>query len=302
MRLTLRRKSQRTTVHLNSWEQAPTNAPQESSTRRYLSHTTYLLPKDEEESNRLHFQHHAFFQAIGNHYVAPLDPAIRTILDVGAGTGIWTVEMARIFPQALVVGIDLDPTLFRDMPSFPANCLLRVGDVLRGLPFPDHFFEYTHQRLLVYAIPAEQWPAVLRELVRVTRVGGLIEVVEADPSLQNQGPATQQLLTYVEGVQRARGISPEPIRQLQTLFEQAGLQHIERQIIPLALGEWGGRVGGLLKRDALSVFQALKEPCCQGGACDPQVFDALMRQMDTEWETYRTSCICYVLYGRRVTT
>lgn len=299
MRLTLLRKSRRTT-RLDTREPGPVNQPQEPSTRRYLADTVYLLPKDEQESDRLTFQHHALFQAIGKQYVAPLDPSLRLMLDVGAGTGIWALEMARTFPHALVVGLDVDPSLFREPAPFPPNCLLRRGDVLKGLPFPDGFFQYTHQRLLVYAIPAVRWPDVLRELVRVTRVGGWIEVVEADPSLHNQGPATRQLLAQVEVVQRARGLHPEPIRQLGALFAQAGLQQIDVQTIPLALGEWGGRIGGLLKRDALSVFGALKEPCCQGGAMDTQTFETLLRQMDREWEVSHTSCLCYAVYGKRV--
>lgn len=117
--------------------------------------------------------------------------------------------------------------------------------------------------------------------------------------LHAQEPATQHLLTHVEALQRARGISPEPIQHLGTLFEQAGLQQIEVQTIPLPFGEWGGRVGGMLKRDALSVYGALKERCCQAGGLDAQTFDTLLAQMANEWEQYRTSCMCYAVCGRR---
>lgn len=299
MGLTWRWKHQRTTQHLDARHPERVNQPNQPSARRSVAGTAYLLPRDDAEGSRLDFQHRALFQALGNHYVAPLHPSLRTMLDVGTGTGIWAAEMARAFPQSLVVGLDLDGALFRETPPFPTNCLLRMGDVLKGLPFPERFFSYTHQRLLVYAIPAEQWPAVLRELVRVTLPQGWVECVEVDPIVQNQGPATRQLLGYIGAVQRARGIHPEPIRQLGTLFEQAGLQHVEVQAIPLALGEWGGRIGGLLKRDALSVFGALKERCCQEGGVDSQTFDVLLGQMDQEWETFRTSCTCVAVYGKR---
>lgn len=133
----------------SSWEAA---LPQEP-TRRFIEGTTYLLPKDEEEGKRLYLQHYALFQVFGNHYVAPLDPSfLPTILDCGAGTGICVADMASAFPQTLVVGYDLDPLLFRAPATMPSNCLMMVEDVLTGLPFPDCFFAYTHQRLLVYAI------------------------------------------------------------------------------------------------------------------------------------------------------
>ena len=78
-------------------------------TRRYLPHSDYWLPKDREEAFRLNFQHHALLHAIGSLYVAPITPTTRLILDVGTGTGIWAVEMARQFPNAQVIGVDVDP-------------------------------------------------------------------------------------------------------------------------------------------------------------------------------------------------
>ncbi len=300
MRPGLLRRDRRTTRDLNSWDPDAEDQTRLLPTqRRFLPDSAYVLPKDDQERDRLSFQHHALLQALGNHFLAPLHPSLRTILDCGTGTGIWAADMARAFPQALVVGVDVDPALFREPPPCPANCLLRVGDVLKGLPFPDRFFGYTHQRLLVYAIPADQWPAVLRELVRVTMAGGYVECVEVDPVLHHQGPATRRLLAQVEALLHARGIHPDPIRQLGTLFAQAGLQQVEVQIIPLPFGDWGGRIGTMFKQDALSLFRSLKEPCCQQGAMTAETFEVWLADMGREWETWHTSCACYAIYGKR---
>lgn len=144
--------------------------PQEvADTRQYLADSAYQLPKDAQKDDRLNFQHHALFHAMGNHYLAPLHSPLLTVLDVGSGTGIWAAEIARLFPESVVVGLDLAATSFKQ--PLPPNCLLRLGNVLTGLPFPDAFFSYTHQRLLVAGITAEHWPAVVRELVCVTLPG-----------------------------------------------------------------------------------------------------------------------------------
>jgi tRNA G46 methylase TrmB len=97
------------------WEAAPTaKIPQPvQDTRRYLEDSDYQLPKDEQEDVRLNFQHHVLFHAIGTHYVAPISPPLPLILDVGAGTGIWCMEMARLFPDSVVVGIDLSDRSFK---------------------------------------------------------------------------------------------------------------------------------------------------------------------------------------------
>ena len=196
-------------------------------TRRYLAGSDYFLPKDQEEEFRLNFQHHALYHAIGNHYVAPIDPATRLMLDVGTGTGIWASEMARLFPQAEVFGLDVDPACFK--PDVPENCLLRAGNILTGLPFPDQVFDYTHQRLLVAAILAANWPGVVRELVRVTRVNGWVELVEIDHQMQNPGPACTRLASVIDTVGRDMGFDGEVMRHLDVLLRQAGLQGVEMQ-------------------------------------------------------------------------
>ncbi|WP_223258275.1 class I SAM-dependent methyltransferase [Thermogemmatispora tikiterensis] len=92
-------------------------------------------------------------------------------MGTGTGTGIWAFEMHALFPHALiVVGVDVS---LQSLPQpVPPTCVFVRANVLEGLPFPDGQFTSTHQRLLVAAIPAQAWPGVVRELVRVTRPGG----------------------------------------------------------------------------------------------------------------------------------
>lgn len=72
--------------------------------RRYLIDTDYLLPKDLIEANRLDFQHFYLKHVLKSNYLAPLDKEqVRTILDVGCGTGRWVLEMARALDRKSVV-------------------------------------------------------------------------------------------------------------------------------------------------------------------------------------------------------
>ena len=48
-----------------------------------------------------------------------------TILDIGTGTGIWAIDMADLYPSAVVTGTDLSPT----QPSWvPPNVRFEVDD------------------------------------------------------------------------------------------------------------------------------------------------------------------------------
>lgn len=264
--------------------------------RRFLEESAYLLPKDAEEENRLNFQHYALNLTLGNHYLAPLPPGVRVIVDSGTGTGIWCAEMARAFPQSLVLGFDIDPALFGT--RLPDNCLLRAGNILTGLPLPEQFADFTHQRLLVLAIPDERWPDVVRELVRVTRVGGWLELVETDARLQAGGPATEQMMTWLDELRAARGLRGEAVLHLGELLRQEGVSEIETQAIPLKVGAWGGRAGQMMAQDILAAAQSLKEPCCARGI-DPQTFENCAQAMAGEWQQMQAFCTVYVAYGRR---
>jgi demethylmenaquinone methyltransferase / 2-methoxy-6-polyprenyl-1,4-benzoquinol methylase len=95
------------------------------------------------------------------------------VLDVGAGTGVSTVELAR--DGAFAVGADLSLGMLRAGRHTRPEVPLVAGDALR-LPFPDGSFDaVTISFALRNVVDVE---AALRELGRVTRVGGALVICE----------------------------------------------------------------------------------------------------------------------------
>ncbi|MGH2504736.1 MAG: class I SAM-dependent methyltransferase, partial [Ktedonobacterales bacterium] len=171
----------------------------------------YALPADDEEINRLDFQHYMLRFAFQGNFAAPItNPA--SILDAGAGTGRWAVEMAQTFPDANVIGVDVKPPAVDERADAlghadprPPNYTFVLANLLEGLPFPDHTFDYTHQRLLFTAIPHDRWPGAARELVRVTRPGGWVELVDSI-GLANGGPNVERLMDWIRRLSAMRGV------------------------------------------------------------------------------------------------
>lgn len=288
--------AERETTSTGKMPQSVRVAPMQT-TRHYLENSDYQLPKDAEEDSRLNFQHHALFHAIGNHYVAPINPPQHMILDVGTGTGIWANEMAKLFPASFVVGIDISASSFRE--STPDNCLLRMGNVLTGLPFPDALFSFTHQRLLMVGITGENWPRAVRELVRVTRRNGWVELVEAEDHVSNGGPANLKMVEILQTVTKRLGFDEGIIRHLGDLLMQEKLQRVEMQSIRVPVGDWGGRVGSMMKRDILSAASAIKGNYARLAGVTEAEFDQLVSAVAQEWETYHSYIVFYAAYGKR---
>lgn len=97
--------------------------------RRYhkFKEGSYPFPNDDQEQARLNDQYLVFKAAQGGRmFFAPIhDP--HEILDVGTGTGIWSIELADgdFCPNAHITGIDLSPIQPKDVPP---NVIFEMQD------------------------------------------------------------------------------------------------------------------------------------------------------------------------------
>lgn len=106
----------------------------------------------------------------------------RTMLDVGCGVGHWGMLLASILPEHLrVSGVDREPSWVEAATTRAAKRGLaerfdyRQGEAQR-LPFPDASFDLVTCQTVLIHVPDPA--AVIAEMKRVTRPGGLVMVAE----------------------------------------------------------------------------------------------------------------------------
>lgn len=270
--------------------------------RRHREDVPYALPKDLEEGQRLNLQHYIFRYALRGNYAAPLPETIKTVLDVGSGTGIWGQEMARNFPAARVFGLDLEPpqsvSLAASAASLPPNYHFVQGNLLEGLPFPDQMFDYTHQRMLVLGIPLQRWPDAIRELIRVTRPGGWVELLELGTEIEPAGSATAKLIRWSTNFLHSLGIDSPSMKHLGDMLTQQGLKSVVSRPLDIPLGGWERHLGTLLEKDIVAAFQAIKPKTCETEGIQPFQFDEVLQQAIQEWQKLRAIYRFYLAYGQ----
>ncbi|KAF6813195.1 methyltransferase domain-containing protein [Colletotrichum sojae] len=152
--------------------------------RAYASEDgAYQLPNDTQEHERLDAQYRAFADVMGGKvfHGASLPRNPKRILDIGCGTGIFTAQLARLFPSADVVGVDLSPVptgRHGDVPN--ARFLLgSVGELLSRGELQPGSFDYVFERLTILGIV--DWEAHLRDVVvPLLAPGGVVEIQEYD--------------------------------------------------------------------------------------------------------------------------
>ncbi len=269
-----------------------------SETRMDTSAAPYFLPNDAREINRLDFQHFLVRYAVQRNYIAPIqDP--KGILDVGCGTGRWAHEVATQFPRTKVFGIDIDPSLARESNTIPTNYRFITGNILKELPFPDMTFDFVHQRFLHMALPVNSWNSAVRELVRVTRPGGWVELTESDLLIHRPGPAMQQLTAWGFEVAQTRGIDPRVCMNIGSFLHAAQLTNIQMYRIDLPLGSWGGRLGNMTASDMVSYNQAVKPKIIERFKLSSIEYDRISLAMRKEWESNHCYFSIYFACGQK---
>jgi hypothetical protein len=224
------------------------------------------------------------------------------MLDVGSGTGRWAIEMARLFPNTNVIGTDIappNPELAQpDESARPDNYAFIQGNILEGLPFADGAFDFTHMRLLLFAIPESRWPDVTRELLRVTRPGGWIEMVETGPQ-QYGGPAMDQLVEWITQASVRRGINPLLGPRIGEFLRASGASNVTTRDIALPVGAYGGRVGRLAETDVMGVLTGVKGLVASQGIASPEDYDRAALAARTDLNRYQCTLPFYIAYGQR---
>ena len=147
------------------------------------------------------------------------------VLDVGCGPGTITVEMASLVAPGRVVGVDASAEVVARATAEArdgATVEFRTGDAT-ALPFDDDGFDvvHAHQLLQHVADPV----AVLREMARVTRPGGVVAARDSDyagmfwhPRL----PGLDEWLELYRTLARGNGGEPDAGRRLLSWALEAG--------------------------------------------------------------------------------
>lgn len=150
--------------------------------------TSYLLPNDGAEQDRLDFQHAMMAHLWdGRLVLAPLPRAPKLVLDVATGTGIWALEFARANPTSFIVGTDLSK--IQPVPDVP-NCLFERVDCEEEWLY-SYNFDYIHIRMIIAAIRDPK--RLLRQAFDNLSPGGWIEMQDADMDLRaEEGPDKDQ--------------------------------------------------------------------------------------------------------------
>lgn len=167
------------------------------------------------------------------------DPELR-VLDVGTGPGTIAVGFAQALPHGHVTAVDLDPEVLSVARATAKtagvdNMEFQEADI-HQLPFADGTFDITHCHQVLTHVKAP-WDAI-RELVRVTKPGGIVAAREGDLASECVWPEASGLSKFHNFVSKMMELAGGSISAGRQLLDWALRAGVEREQISLTYGTW----------------------------------------------------------------
>ena len=155
-------------------------------------------PENAVEMARLLNQDTAFTKALGGPLAEQGDgPTCKYVLDLACGPGGWVLDVARMLPDAQVMGVDIS-ALMTDYGRATAkarslqNAHFMTMNIQEPFSFADNSFDLINARYLVAVLIPNAWPVLLRETFRMCQPGGIMRLTENEMPITNS-PAFEQI-------------------------------------------------------------------------------------------------------------
>lgn len=211
--------------------------------RTYASYGKNLqgMPIDDQEQDRNDLQHAKFMLLLGGRlHLAPIDDNPQSILDLGTGSGIWSIDMADKYASATVTGVDIAAT----MPEWvPPNVQFEIEDVEENWLFAKESFDFIFGRELLMAI--RDWPRLIKQAYDHLKPGGYLELQMTFPkTFCEDGSLDLSTSAYAESARllfecgRQMNVPWEASLEWKEQFRSAGFEGVTETILPIPIGRW----------------------------------------------------------------
>ncbi|OCT50377.1 putative SAM dependent methyltransferase [Cladophialophora carrionii] len=200
----------------------------------------YWGANDEEAIQHHDIGHNLYLKTLQNRlFIAPIGPDPSEILDLGTGSGLWAIEVADMYPSAIVTGTDLSPI----QPTWvPPNVRFEIDDMESEWTFEPNTFDLIHIRGLHGTI--DDWPTLYQQCMRCLKPGGWLEQAEYSA----QFTSDDNTIPPAGGIVVWNAVGPECHaklnRELQVLESmrghmiRAGFESVTEQRYKWPIGPW----------------------------------------------------------------
>lgn len=204
-----------------------------------LAANPYLFGDAETDRIRLETQAMLFTTYLRTKAPHFVGPKVRRILDLGCGEGQLTTTLARVYPQAEVIGLDNDPRAIvkaqaRALESRRGNVTFVTGDITERLP--DGPFDLIYASLVLLHV--HEYAQVVRDAYAALAPGGMLWVKDLHPAIETvlPHPSYRRAMGLTYATLQAIGANPYLGSKLPAHLQDIGFDPIQVEIESYPLG------------------------------------------------------------------
>ncbi|KAJ4486947.1 S-adenosyl-L-methionine-dependent methyltransferase [Lentinula lateritia] len=271
-----------TTLRRAPANKTPSRAPQP------VGQAPYPLPTSSRgvERRRLDDMHHGIARYLKRLTYAPLNNPTR-ILELGSGTGAWSVEAAETFPSAEVVAADMSP--LPETLNVPPNLTFKQMNFLDPFAFHPGSFDVVHMRFVMIHLPNPD--VYIHRLASLLRPGGWLLLEDVNHTLLDAnrpvGPGVQALYRGYREYMHKQGVDPQVGAQLKNMLERSKeFSEVKEVVIPCYMNPRSTEdpalqdLGEILKYSIDGVYVGIMEKVGPAGGITPEILRGWRREVN----------------------
>lgn len=159
-------------------------------------------------------------------------------------SGCWILALSKEVDSSIsLVGADISSTMFPD--SHPRNVQFVETSVTNMPEKWTETFDFINQRFLIAALTATQWAVALKELYRVLKPGGTIQITElhsfnpVGEGLRKSGEVWKKFMSLLE----EKGHLSDSGYRIKDFARNAGFENVEESVQRAPIGRRWGKLG-----------------------------------------------------------
>lgn len=170
------------------------------------------------------------------------------------------------------------------------------------LDLPDEWtnkFDLVHQHLLIGALKYDAWAVAIKEIFRVIKPGGLVELCESIPFKLDSGPRSRRYMDAFRQIAKHYNMDFDIVHRIPDLLLQAGFVEIHTEVKIVNFGPAGGADGHRFSLTHAGIARGFWGPLMVAGGlgvAQSEEWKALIDEAKEEWESEGESNAEYPWY------
>ncbi|CAG8755691.1 6128_t:CDS:2, partial [Gigaspora rosea] len=225
---------------------------------------TYTFPNDNQEASRFNDSIKLMKQLFNSNYSAPVEKLLShgaKVLEIGTGGGFWLADMSKSFPMSTFLGLDISTTFHQ---------------------FRDNQLD-TH----------------LREIFRVVKPGGWIEIFGTPTEIVNAGPASKAFIKLVRKCYQFNGLDPSIVHAYPNKLRSLKIKNVQVVETQYYLSHHNTTSDNKESSLLLATAESLRVMIKMAVGYTDEQYDAILRGMAIEQKTLNMSVRCIRIFGQK---